>query len=89
MENHHHLVQVEYLSARKPVEQELVDCLTCPLCLCIVTEPRECINCEKLYCSEHVKEWSKTKKTCPTCRAKPWKLKPRCHRVYLQLLESL
>lgn len=41
--------------------------LTCPICLAILKDPRQCMN-GHLFCSECIYRYIKENPYCPTCR---------------------
>lgn len=50
--------------------EEPPDSLKCLICMLVVKEPWQHGECGRLYCAICIKEYAKTKNTCPNCRQK-------------------
>jgi len=43
---------------------------SCVICLNVVWDPKECGECNQLFCSKCIDDWLSTPKGCPNCRSK-------------------
>ena len=46
-------------------QDKLSPTLQCPICLDLVMEPVECLNCTKLFCKECITNWLNHSRQCP------------------------
>ena len=68
--------------------QPVDSCFLCVICLCVVSDPIECNDCNQLGCSKCFKDWLAKDKSCPNCRA-PWNAAKSINRYVKQALYKL
>lgn len=78
---------IDLTSVLTKLPEEVMELLTCHICLGLAIEPCECNKCSGIFCSKEIN--GLPDKLCPICRVAEWKPTDSIHKSLKTLLRSL